>query len=1079
MHGSSWQHFNVSLAQHRRRHEQRSSSWAGWTSYEPFDPAVVSRHSNHRKDIHDINQKASPQGSFNQRVKKAPGDLNSGYMRRRLRHQPLDRFHECQRKHPTRTSSSSESLPRLERRPLTRNEPKDSRRGSLFSLRSPLSCSGAQRHLLGTGEDLFADRKDIPQKAESALDDWSHITNQNLLDGHEESASRKRRNMKTVSKDDYLMGRGANPRTGVVTPGWNNSVSDETGLLQQRGISSSKWRMKGDQWISLGLDEPTPLPTPPAELRESLNKHDTHSHPSISAIRVSPFRHADHGRRPRQRPANGTAMPGTLPETPQETPPAKIEQQPSPPKPDTGVSVPRKAIGSPTKAAATLQNGDRDASTETVITKPKQSVVQATEHPRPAVKEYFSPDDVGRDLPAAPPDLPPRRDDQNNSRKVDKSQQKPFLGMRKGDWVEDVPAGILDTKSPGNMASGRPMNNIPYPPNPSRMNGQIYYGRPQPRPIMGNMYENRSLLFQKGMPAMNEPIPHIPSSRSWTAPPRGFRLGPNGYNHSRPRAGNGPSPYVNHHHLPNPGHQGMYPAPPSGMVRDMRQRMEISSGDIRQHNETHQTPFNASRIITPTSIPTTTETPMKHPAQEAVNRELSMLRQRPLGMSRPAPPQRSEGNVSVPQCTPKQEGQKQMEDMTRDANQSGQQGDSVPQGKKEGENSIPQLVRPSITVTSASPERITMPVGNRDSRCLHHQMGLQPRGPAICHCTLDDPKKSRFDEHDMHGFTHMPERSGQDQALDGNVEKITSGGGLASLAPSPDIGTNVQLSHRPFGNHSLCCPDCCASGCHGGCLGHASPDTEPKSMNFGTGMRGASQGNGMAGFGIAVRSALRNTVRLRKSGPSKGNRRISGDRDSDSEEEEVASFASLWACFGKSPSNLHPGLSNARAGLATKPGKRILSDSSIVSDVSVLSAVNLRNMDIGSAMAALSSPIATVAEYLDANPQVLSLGRGLMVKIIEMLHQVLYTVSLVWNWWWYYQINSNRKRGKRHAKRPGAEAMVNLAKEVFRALVNVFILSALGVMSLRILGVVLGCFEWVFWVGRTIGWVCSGFGILA
>ena len=79
-----------------------------------------------------------------------------------------------------------------------------------------------------------------------------------------------RRQMRTVSQDDYLLARGANPRTGIIspsvaTPGHSiESSSDEQEALQARTVAGeSKWRQNGDQWISLGLDEPTPTGSPP------------------------------------------------------------------------------------------------------------------------------------------------------------------------------------------------------------------------------------------------------------------------------------------------------------------------------------------------------------------------------------------------------------------------------------------------------------------------------------------------------------------------------------------------------------------------------------------------------------------------------------------------------------------------------------------------------------------------------------------------------------------------------------------------------------------------------------------------
>ncbi|KAM5432412.1 hypothetical protein MferCBS31731_007524 [Microsporum ferrugineum] len=75
-----------------------------------------------------------------------------------------------------------------------------------------------------------------------------------------------RRTSRTVSRDDCLKARGANPRTGVVSPALTDeSCSDGLGAqVENLGslMNNQKWRLKGDQWISIDASERTPLPTP-------------------------------------------------------------------------------------------------------------------------------------------------------------------------------------------------------------------------------------------------------------------------------------------------------------------------------------------------------------------------------------------------------------------------------------------------------------------------------------------------------------------------------------------------------------------------------------------------------------------------------------------------------------------------------------------------------------------------------------------------------------------------------------------------------------------------------------------------
>lgn len=70
----------------------------------------------------------------------------------------------------------------------------------------------------------------------------------------EDSIIQRRSMMRTVDKDDCLIGRGANPRTGLVTPDWNSiagSLDSDHVHPQPRGRPSAQWRLEGDSWVSV------------------------------------------------------------------------------------------------------------------------------------------------------------------------------------------------------------------------------------------------------------------------------------------------------------------------------------------------------------------------------------------------------------------------------------------------------------------------------------------------------------------------------------------------------------------------------------------------------------------------------------------------------------------------------------------------------------------------------------------------------------------------------------------------------------------------------------------------------------
>lgn len=120
--------------------------------------------------------------------------------------------------------------------------------------RLPMSNGGSrqngERHRMGTGGSI-ANLQDP----------------ENWRAGEGERLGHPKRQMRTVSRDDYLTGRGANPRTGLISPSISASQSDTSmaHLRQSANTLDKKWRPRGDQWVSLDTNDKTPLPTPPTD----------------------------------------------------------------------------------------------------------------------------------------------------------------------------------------------------------------------------------------------------------------------------------------------------------------------------------------------------------------------------------------------------------------------------------------------------------------------------------------------------------------------------------------------------------------------------------------------------------------------------------------------------------------------------------------------------------------------------------------------------------------------------------------------------------------------------------------------
>lgn len=198
--------------------------------------------------------------------------------------------------------------------------------------------------------------------------------------------------IRTLDKDDKLVVRGANPRTGMITPtdtiSLAGSASSEKKRSRVRSTPSAKWKLQGDQWVSINHGQ-IKADTQGKVLGGS------HKARRCASENVS-----------RSRPWNQKMVKSLTSENlvalekvvKQEQIQANASQD------DFQLRLPkvrRKAVGRPPKSTAKLTDStrvrDRNASDDTVVRRrfvPEQShklLGQSSRH------DYFSPDNVGRD----------------------------------------------------------------------------------------------------------------------------------------------------------------------------------------------------------------------------------------------------------------------------------------------------------------------------------------------------------------------------------------------------------------------------------------------------------------------------------------------------------------------------------------------------------------------------------------------------------------------------------------------------------------------------------------------------------
>lgn len=209
----------------------------------------------------------------------------------------------------------------------------------------------------------------------------------------DDSVTRRRSMMRTVNKDDCLVGRGANPRTGLITPDWNSvtsSLDNEYIQSARRDRPSAQWKLDGDAWVSVppqehSADDPTIGQLGAQEYIPQLDRVS-----SALSSRTASRKHSTTALT--EKNLRTFSNQSQLDQLAEETIPhigATAE----------GTKIKRKPVGSPS-AAPTSTNLARDAirsaSHDTVVHSPDAKTDFAAKYQR--YPEYYSPDSIGAGL---------------------------------------------------------------------------------------------------------------------------------------------------------------------------------------------------------------------------------------------------------------------------------------------------------------------------------------------------------------------------------------------------------------------------------------------------------------------------------------------------------------------------------------------------------------------------------------------------------------------------------------------------------------------------------------------------------
>jgi hypothetical protein len=690
--------------------------------------------------------------------------------------------------------------------------------------------------------------------------------------------NRRRSMLRSVSKDDYLLARGANPRTGLVTPGVHSASSsyEEVELLKQRGIvPPPKWRQRGDQWVSLDLGEPTPLPSPPQGRSTHHGKRPLRTPPRLTAGKYN------QNASPRvvyQKPSVSAALPEDA-STPDEipgrfpmSPPVDLNCVRGSPEGVQKPIIKRKPVaGTPgnSEGFAPPKPVISNDSTDTVVKHSFVTELRSSSAPVSLSFNYETPDAIGKDCSKALPSVP--NPDYPAGRTATHVEfQEPFLDHRTPREAEKV-RGLRP------LAPVRPEKELPCLP---MSNGQSQsQALNPPTTIMAHdtataSRESRSILGPRGG---NPAYPFV-RNKKMLAPRLDYQLDPNTSIEAGIR-----TPVLSIPTYDNPPSQKVMTSKPMrgaiGGPRPMYQPRTVSE-NIKKASDAFTGP--SATMSTNIRIPTHISTlqprlqgrshrmvlgfeanqeqrsyqqhqdriypndPREWKRSMSGNLPPLMPASRPRAHSRPQMPDRADARMrSVPRVTKQRSNQVGSMESHRPWKMIGTnaEGSSVSSAigtistaKSEiDQKLIPKPLRPApvtekVLGSASSRNAVDLPDFLTDANVSGSEQAdhFSQSRCITRNCSHCESGFVAGNIRNITGHSHSP-------VLEASVEEVKQSTNIELLHPQQtNEATNTQTILATSSgsieeqvddrDHTACCTECCTvEDCHKGCLGHPSP----------------------------------------------------------------------------------------------------------------------------------------------------------------------------------------------------------------------------------------------------------------
>lgn len=684
---------------------------------------------------------------------------------------------------------------------------------------------------------------------------------------------------RTVDKGDYLLARGANPRTGVVTPGSHSaggSQDQDEVTRAQLTAPESRWRQRDDQWISLDLGHPTSSSTPPLDRLPQQHPRPLRTPHKLAAgqrdtlttaEKISPYGHSGAKYSPAvNSPTNMSATfhlrqhshgigfyPDTLLDN---TQPPRLHDEMRAEHP-----LPRKLVES--SPGRSIANSDLQGQSEThestqgVLKKHRfETNLRSSSAPDPPRMRTFTPRDINKALPRIP------RDSINQDQKT--SGTDPFLDLPDPTQPANVPGSKISN------ISGHPLveKELPCLPTSSGQSPLIRESTPA-RIITAEKNEEstkdlsrRQIATPQGPRGGDPAYPFIRSARpNYPIPPITRPHGPLG---ERPMPlpvyDNPPKHLSPLKRMAGPKAEGPRPMPVHGTRIDRRRDgfgqslntitiptdMSMSKAGVPRAfragstylgmgqrtmdcglNGFHQRPTHpgGSDMTMNTSMDQGTDVMMSIP----------LPRIRPRATTRPSMAPRAEAALVGPNSEPTHNRTNKIIAMACQPTWDITGLEAMRRGNLVGKdaNLIPEPLKPRMP-TVGGPTTMNEMQSDLAETTLDG-LGLM-RKCSRCHQGFVDV---RLHNTDSVTPTFGPQKAGAG-ASEGTRKLHPKGRSLPVLPEGADASANNEAQGMTSPDwskkadvvdderdHAICCPDCCKQDCHEGCLGHPSPSPTP------------------------------------------------------------------------------------------------------------------------------------------------------------------------------------------------------------------------------------------------------------